>query len=130
MKSKGVQKVVLSKYEKDDETTKIFPDLNGAIGLSTNRRWSRRIHESDSINLSKSPDRPRIIRTKGAIEKVKTPLNRRNLVSSRKHALELGISRSSVQRILKNNQKLQAYKIQSEPMLTDEHKAKRLKFAN
>ena len=31
MKSKDMQKVVLSKYEKADGTTKIFQDLNGTI---------------------------------------------------------------------------------------------------
>ena len=60
---------------------------------------------------------------------MKTPLNRRNLLSSRKLAHELGTSQGSVQRILKNTLKLQAYKMQNEPMFTDEHKAKRLKFA-
>ena len=84
MKSKDVQKVVLSKYEKDDGTTKIFQDLNGTISLSTIERWYRRIRDSDSINLFKPPGRPRIIRTKGTIEKMKVPLNRRNLVSSLK----------------------------------------------
>ena len=98
MKSKVVQKVVLSKYEKGDGTTKIFRELNGTVNLSTIERWCRRIHESGSINLSKPPAHPRIIQTKGAIEKVTTPLNRRNLVSSRKLPHELGISRSSVQR--------------------------------
>ena len=42
----------------------------------------------------------------------------------------MSIFRSSVQRILENDLKLQVYKIQNEPMPTDEHKAKRLKFAN
>ena len=91
-----MEKIVLSKYEKGDGTTKIFQDLNGTISLSTIERWCRRIRESGSINLSKSPGHPRIIRTKGAIEKVKTPLNLCNLVSSRKLAHELGISQSSV----------------------------------
>ena len=107
MKSKDVQNVVLSKYEKDDGITKIFQDPNGTISLSTIKRWCRGIHESGSINLSKPPGRLRIIRTKRAIEKVKTPLNRRNLVSSRKLARGLAISRSNVQRILKNDLKLQ-----------------------
>ena len=106
MKSKDMQKVVLSKYEKGDGTTKIFQDLNDTISLSMIQRWCRRLYESGSINLSKTPGRARIIRTKGAIEKVKTPLNRPNLVSSRKLARQLGISRSSVQRILKNDLKL------------------------
>ena len=61
---------------------------------------------------------------------MKKRLNRLNLVSFRKLALELGISRSTVQRILKNDLKLQAYKMQNEPMPVDEHKAKRLKFVN
>ena len=58
---------------------------------------------------------------------MKIPLNRRNLVSSRKLAGELGISRSSCS---ENDLKLWAYKMQNESMLTDEHKVKRLKFAN
>ena len=70
MKSKDVQNIVLSKYEQGDETTKIFEDLNGTIRLSTIERWCRRIRESNSINLSKPPARPRIIRTKGTIENV------------------------------------------------------------
>ena len=100
MKNKDMQKIVLSKYEKCDGTTKIFQDLNGTNSLLTIERWCRRICKSGSINLSKLPARPRIIRTKGAIKKAKTPLNRRNLVSARKHACELGISRSSVQRMI------------------------------
>ena len=47
-----------------------------------------------------------------------------------KLAHELGISRSSVQRILKNDLELRAYKVQKEPLLTDKHKEKRIKFAN
>ena len=57
-------------------------------------------------------------------------MDRPNLVSPQKLARQLCISRSSVQRILKNDLKLQAYEIQNEPMLTDEHRAKRLEFAN
>ena len=108
MKSKDVQKVVPSKYEKSDGTTKIFQDLNGTISHSTIKRCCRRIRENGSINLYKPLGRPRIIRTKGEIEKVKTRLNRQNLVLSRKFADELAISRSSVQRIFQNDLKFQA----------------------
>ena len=96
MISKDAQKVVLSKYEKGNGTTKIFQNLNGTINLSTIKRWCRRIRQSGSINLSKLPGRPRIIRTEGTVEKVKTPLNRRNLVLPRKLARELGVSQISV----------------------------------
>ena len=64
------------------------------------------------------------------IEKIKRRLNRWKSLSSRKLARVLGISRSSAQRILKNDLELQAYKIQTESLLTDEHKEKRMKFAN
>mgnify|MGYP002380159210 CR=1 FL=1 len=54
----------------------------------------------------------------------------RKRVSSRKLARELGISRTSVQRVLSDDLGLHAYKIQNEPLLTDEHKEKRIQFAN
>ena len=57
-------------------------------------------------------------------------LNRRKPPFPRKLARQLGISPSSVQRILKNDRELQAYKMQKETLLTDEHKEKRMKFAN
>ena len=129
MKSKDLQKLVLSKYENGDGTTKIFRDLNGAISLSTIERWYRRIREVGYIDLVNPLRCSRTIRTKAAIQKVKRRLNRRKPLSSRKLARDLGISRSSVQRILKNELKLQAYKIQKEPLLTYEHKEK-MQFAN
>ncbi len=49
---------------------------------------------------------------------------------SPKLARELDISRTSVQRILSNDLRLQAYKIRNEPLVIDEHKEKRIKFAN
>ena len=51
-------------------------------------------------------------------------------LSSQKLASELDVFRSSVQRILKDDLELWAYKIRKEPLLTDEHKQKRMKFAN
>jgi hypothetical protein len=42
----------------------------------------------------------------------------------------LGISQSSVQRIVKNDLELRAYTMHKEPLLTDEHKEKTMKFAN
>lgn len=88
------------------------------------------IRDNGSINLSTSPGRPRTIRTKAAIRKVKTRLTRHKKVSSRKLAGELGISRTSVRRILNNDLQLRPYKTRIEPLLSDEHKEKRIKFAN
>ncbi|CAF4548167.1 unnamed protein product, partial [Rotaria sp. Silwood2] len=71
MKSKDLQKVVFSKYENGDYPTKIFRDLNGALRLNTIKRWCKMIDETGSINLTTVPGRPRTIRTKSAINKVK-----------------------------------------------------------
>ena len=130
MKSKDLQKFVLSKYDNGDETTKIFRHLNGVISLSTIERWCRRIRKVGTIDLVNPRECSRTIRKKAAIQKIKRRLNRRRPLSSRKLAHELVISRSSVQKILKNDLELQAYKMQKEPLLTDEHKEKRMKLAN
>ena len=127
MKRKDLQKLALSKYDNADGTTKIFRDLNGAISLSTIERWCRRIREVDTIDLVNARGCSRTIRTKALIQKIKRRLNRQKSLSSRKLARELGISRSSLQTILKNDLKLQAYKMQKEPLLTDGHKEKRIK---
>ena len=80
--------------------------------------------KSDTIDLVNSRGCSRTIRTKAAIQKIKRRLNRRKPLSSRKLARELGISGSSVRRILKNDLELHAYKMQKEALLTDEHKEK------
>ena len=64
------------------------------------------------------------------MQKIKHRLERLKSVSSRKTARQLGISSLSVRRILRNDLGLRAYKIQNEPLLTNEHKDKRVKFAN
>ena len=45
MKSKRLRKLVLSKYEYGDGTTKIFWDVNGAISLPTIDWRCRKIRE-------------------------------------------------------------------------------------
>ena len=91
MKSKDLQSIVLSKYHKGDTPTEIFRDLNGAIGLSTIKRWFQMIRRSGSIQLTGTCGGPRIVRTKENIQKVKNRLRRKNGISARKLSLELGI---------------------------------------
>ena len=126
MKSKDLQKLVLSKYEKDEGPSEIFRHLNDTLCLRTVKRWCKMIRKTGSIELSTSPGRSRTIRTKESIKKVKHRLNRKEKVTSRK----LNISRTSVRRILKNDLLLRPYKKIVEPLLTDEHKEKRKKFSN
>ena len=130
MKSKDLQKLLLSKYEKGEGPSEIFRHLNGALCLRTVKRWCKMIREAGSIELPTSPGRSPIIRTKESFKKVKHRLNRKKKVTSRKLAVELNISRTSVRRILKNELLLRPYKIIVELLLTDEHKEKRKKFSN
>ena len=130
MKSKDIQKLVSSKYEKGEGPTKIFHDLNGVVGLRTLKRWCIMLRDTGPIELSSSPGRPRIARTKGTITKVKNRLQQNKSILTRKLAKEFNISRRSIQRILRNDLGLFVYKKIREPKLTDEHKDKRKKFAN
>ena len=130
MKSKDLQKVVLSKYEKGDTPTQIYRDLNGGIGLRTVERWCQMIRRSGSITLSKPPGCPRLVRTKHNIQKVKHRLRRKKKVSTRKISMELDLSEPSVRRIMKKDLGLYPYKKVIEPALSDDQKIKRKKFAN
>jgi hypothetical protein len=75
-------------------------------------------------------DRPRTIRTKATIQKVKAFWRNGKCVASRKLARRLAISRMSVQRILRHDLGLKSYAILQEPSLAVEHKEKRLTFSN
>lgn len=130
MKSKDLQQVVLSKYQKGEYPKKIYHDLNGGVGLRTIERWCQMIRRSGAINLSKPSGRPRLVRTKGNIRKVKNRLRRKRKVSAQRISMELDIPETSVRRILKNDLGLHPYKKIIEPLLSDDHKFKRKKFAN
>ena len=64
------------------------------------------------------------------IQKVKRRFNRKKRLSTRKFAIELEVSRSSVQRMLKDDPGCQAFKKRIEPLMTHIQKGKRKTFAN
>ncbi len=85
MESKEIQAAVKNKYENGDEPTKIFRDLGGVMSLQTIKLWIKMIRETGSINLAYSPGRPRAIRTKSNILKVKQRMaQKKKKVSTRK----------------------------------------------
>ena len=88
------------------------------------------IRETGSIELKRPSGDPRSVRTNANIQKIRSLLNRKKRISSRKLANELNISRTSVQRILQKDLYLQAYKHRVERLLTNGQKVKRIKFAN
>ena len=95
MKSKDLQKLVLSKRENGESIAKICRNLSGTVSYITVRRWCKMISESGSISLTKSTGRLSTARTQGAIEKVKDRMKRKEPVSARKLARELKISERS-----------------------------------
>ena len=110
MKSKDLQKLVLSKYQNDDGPSKIFADVKDVIRFRTINRWCQMIRETDSIELKCPSGGPRSVRTNANIQKIRSRLKRKKKISSRKLANELNISRTSVQRILQKDLNLQVYK--------------------
>ena len=111
MKSKDLQKLVLSKYETGQTPKKIFEDLNGAVSYPTVKRWCKMIRETGAvIDLSKPSGCHRTVRTKVAIQKIKRKSKGGKRISCRKLALEMDMSFSSAYRILRKDLKMKPYK--------------------
>ena len=104
MKSLNVRNIVISKHKNGKGPAKFFRDLNGALSLHTIKKWCKMIANHLAINLSKFPGRPRTVRTKVAIQKIKNHLNRKKkLISLPKLANELNMSQPGVHRVFKDD---------------------------
>ena len=88
------------------------------------------IRDIGKITLFKSTGRLRTVRTVANIRKVKHRHDRLQVFLCRKIARDLRISRTSAQTILKDDLKLKSYRIKVQPKISEDQKAKRLKFAN
>ena len=100
MTSKDLRNEVKIKRENSDSTTKIFCVLHGTVSFRTIQRWIRKVDNTGTIELAKSPDRIGTARTKVNIQKAKQQLNRKRRVSTRKLGKELNILNASVHCIL------------------------------
>ena len=127
MKSKDLQNIVFSEYRKDNGSTKIFRELAGELSLETIRRWCKMIDTIDSIDSVYSSGRSRIVRTPGAIGKVKTWAYTSGRVSVLKNCSSPG---TSIQRILKKDLEYRSYTKRVQFFLTDAHTAERQALAN
>ena len=130
MKSKDLQKLVLSKYEAGQIPKKIFEGLKCAVSYPTVKRRCKMIRESSALDLSESSACHRTVRSKAAIQKIKRKSKSGNRICCRKLALEMDMSFSSTYRILRKDLKMKSYKITVELLLKDEHRAQWKKFAN
>ena len=62
MKSKDLQNIVLSKYQKCDIPTEIHRQLNGETSLASIEKWCQTIRQSGSIQLLDIRATPRLVR--------------------------------------------------------------------
>ena len=88
------------------------------------------LRDTGKITFFKSTGCLRTVRAAANIRKVKHRHDRLQGFSCRKIVCDLRISRTSAQRILKDDLKLKSYKRKVQPKISEDQKAKRLKFAS
>ena len=98
MKSKHLQNIVLSKYQKDDARADIHRHLNGRSSLAKIKSWCQMIYQTATRYMCWFADNQG---TKENIQKLKNCLHRKQKVSARILLRKLGISEISVRRLLK-----------------------------
>ena len=125
MKSKDLEKVVFSRRQDGDGPTIIFRDLSRELCLETIKRECKMIEQTSSINIGHPAGCSSIMRTPSTIDQVKNRMKRRGRVSARRLSKNRNISRTSIQRILKDDLGYFPYKIISKSFLTDAHKTER-----
>ena len=89
MKSKDLQKLILSKYETGQTPRKIFEDLNDVVSYPTVKRWCKMIRKTGTIDLSKPSGCQRTVRTMAAIQKAKRKSKDGKRISCSKFKLEM-----------------------------------------
>ena len=130
MKSKDLQNVVLSKYKHRHSRTETHKDLHGSVSLSTIEEWFKVIRSTSRITLLKATSHLRIVRTEVNIRQVKHRHDQLRVFWCRRIVRGLRISRTSAQRILKDDLNLQSYRKKVRPKISEDQEAKILKFAN
>ena len=128
MKSRDIQKVVLLKLKDGKSPAEISKDLYGVVSERTVRNWKSMYLKTGKIELKKPPGPIRTVRTKNVISKVKKRFQRKARQRVRKMARDLGISKTSLVRIVTEDLGLHAYRVNVQPKLTDAQKKLRAIF--
>jgi len=127
MKSAELLQIVLSKLRTGDMPAKIFRDLVGAVSLKTIKRWKAKFLQHGTVLRSK-PGPQRLARCQR--NRTKIDALRRKKLSTRKIGRKVGVSHTTVHRVLREDMQLKAYKRRKAPKLTETHIRKRKGFAN
>lgn len=129
MKSKELQNLVLRLHNENHSNREISKMLRNQVSHTTINEWIRRFKESGTISLRKPSGRPRSIRTKNMIRKVKQHLlTAKKKKSTRRLAKQFLISRRSMQRLIRFDIGWKSYVKRLTPKLTPQQKLKRMVF--
>lgn len=124
-----MRNVVMRLFDDGLSSVQIARQLRNVVSERTVRRWKNSYKATGGIDLKSPPGRPRIVRTKGLIQKVKQRLSSKSRQSARRLAKSLGVSRETMRRLLQDDLNLRAYRITTQPKLTEDHKKRRVSFA-
>lgn len=129
MKSEDVQRIVLRLHNKGLSCRQITEHLGGEIGKTTVNRWIKMFKETGEISLKTPPGRDRSKRTNELKKRIKVHLTRtKKRLSTRKLARINNVSRSTMQRLIKDDLGFKSYVKRVAPKLTDAQKKKRHSF--
>lgn len=108
-----------------NSATTIGRQLN--VNTRTVQRIMKRWREEGNVDVKRKTGRPRSVNTRRLRGIIKKKIDRNDGVSMNRIASTLGISRTSVQKIVKNELGLRSYRLLSGQYLSEESKASRLK---
>ena len=92
------------------------------MSLPTIEKWCKTIWNISRITLLKPTGRPRTVKIEAKIQNVKHRQDQLRVLSCRKVAHDLRISRTSPPRILKDDLKLQSYRKKIQPKISEDQK--------
>ncbi len=110
-------------------SVQISKQLRNVVSERTIRRWQSLYESTGEIDLKSPPGRTRIVRTATLIKKVKERLVLKGRQSARRLAKSLNISRGTMFRIIKDDLRLRAYRVTTQPRLNEDQKRRRVSFA-
>lgn len=125
----GIRNTVIHLRFKQKKTFSVISKETG-VPLSTCKEWAKIYQLEGRLLPNSSPGRPRTVRAKENINKVKEALKEpAKKVSIRKISNNIKQKKSSVHLILKEDLGLKAFKMKKKPKLLPRHKVARKNFA-
>lgn len=125
----SIRKLIKSHYDDGKNAYQIYQALNKTVKMRTIYNWLRVIDKTGTVSAKKIPGRPRSKRTKELIQKVKRNFKKNKRKKSVSQlAAENDCHRRTIGRVISDDLSLKAYRIQTCPALTKDHKIKRKRF--